>query len=252
MRVVAISDLHVGHVVGLTHPGLQTDTRYKSVQKKLWEYFDSTIKQLGEIDLLLVCGDAIDGQSKRSGMVECFIPDIDDQIYHAAEIIKGVGAKKIVMVHGTPYHVARDDGSDAERAIAEIVGADIEGHAYVECDGVLFDIKHKVGSSGIPHGRHTAIAKENLWSRLWEDKGMPRGDNTILLRGHVHYHNYCGGNGWLGMTLPALQGMGSKYGVRQCSGTVDFGLVHFDIEGGRYSWQSHILEIRKPNQVIKC
>lgn len=251
-RVVAISDLHVGHVVGLTHPDFQSDTRYRNVQSKLWNYYATVLDSLQPIDILFVCGDAIDGQSKRSGMTECFIPDIDDQIYAAAKAIKYARAGKIVMVHGTPYHVARDDGSDAERAIAEMVGADIEGHAYVDVDGVLFDLKHKVGSASNPVGRHTSVARENLWSRLWQDYGMPRGKNTVILRGHVHYHNYCGGPGWLGMTLPALQGTGSKFGVRQCSGICDYGLVSFDVDQGGYTWTPHLCELRKSNQVIKC
>ena len=43
---------------------------------------------------------------------------------------------------------------------------------------------------------------------------------------------------------PALQGYGSKYGKRICSGTVDFGFIHMDIdEKGRLSWEPHILRM---------
>lgn len=71
----------------------------------------------------------------------------------------------------------------------------------------------------------------------------------MFLRGHVHYFNYCGGSSggrhWLAVTVPALQGPGSKYGVRQCSGTVDFGLIHFDVDDhGGYQWTSHLIPFR--------
>ena len=71
------------------------------------------------------------------------------------------------------------------------------------------------------------------------------GGYSMILRGHVHYLNFCGGPGWLAMTLPALQMKGSKYGVRQCSGVVDFGFTVFDVgEDGRYTWWPELADIK--------
>lgn len=251
-RVVAISDLHCGHVAGLTPPGYQISAARsktaRAVQFELWKFFSRTMENLQPIHALLCLGDCIDGKGLRSGGTEQLTLDIGEQCQMAVAAISEARAPKIVMVHGTPYHVG-PDGDDYERYIADEVGATIGGHEWAECHGIVFDLKHKVGSSSIDHGRHTALAREKTWNELWSNRnGAPRAD--ILLRGHVHYFRYCGGPGWLGMTMPALQGFGSKYGVRQCSGIVDVGLVSFDIyPDGRYTWQAHLLPVRAARPV---
>lgn len=251
-RVVAISDLHCGHIVGLTPPAYWTHAARsrtaRAVQAELWKYFSRKLEELQPIHALLVLGDCIDGKGQRSGGTEQITTDLQEQCAMAEEAISLAKAKHIVMVHGTPFHVGAD-GEDYERLIAHNVGATIGGHEWAECHGVVFDLKHKVGSSQVPHGRHTAIARERLWNVLWQERDLaPKAQ--VLLRGHVHYFNYCGGSDWLGITMPALQGPGSKYGVRQCSGTVHFGLVSFDIyPGGTYSWAAHLLPVKSARPV---
>jgi len=43
--------------------------------------------------------------------------------------------------------------------------------------------------------------------------------------------------------------MGSKYGARECSGTVDWGLIYFDIYKDGYSWTPKV--IRGTSEVAK-
>jgi len=249
-RVLVISDLHCGHAVGLTPPEWQTDSRFAEMQDIYWSFYRDEIKKLGKIDTVLALGDCLDGAGDRSGSSELTVRDQVAQANMAADCINHIKAENVVIVRGTPYHVSSEKGTDFEDLVAERTGATIGGHEWVEIDGVVFDIKHKVGSSTIPHGRHTAVAKENLWNILWSERGTnPRAN--VIIRGHVHYYSYCGGTDWLGMTMPALQGLGSKYGVTQCSGIVDFGFVHFDVEDGRYSWEPHILEIKGYQESIK-
>lgn len=255
-RLLVMSDMHCGHFVGLTPPGWQervgpnipkaVAARGK-LQRALWKWFEQAVKAVQPIDVLVVNGDAIDGKGKRSGSTELRTADLGEQAEMAAASIRTVQAEAIHMVYGTPYHVDAD-GEDIERYIATEVGASIEGHAFVEVEGVVFDCKHKVGGSQVPHGRHTAASKERLWNLIWaERKGAPRAD--VIIRSHVHYFQYSGGAGRPGrpnelqVTTPALQGPGSKYGVRQCSGTVDFGFLTFDCHNGGYSWQSHLLQV---------
>ena len=142
---------------------------------------------------------------------------------------------KIFGVFGTPYHCASSDGDDWDSVLAKQAGFEsIGSHDFVDVNSCVFDLKHKCGSSAIPHGRHTAVAKERLWNQLWGD-GQPQAN--VILRGHVHFHNFCGGPGWIAMTLPALQGAGSKFGARQCSGTVDYGITVFDVDSkGQFDW----------------
>jgi len=257
-RVVILSDLHCGHVVGLTPPSWH-DTPDSSAdpsrikladfRKRSFSIYYNTIKRLKPIDILLVNADCIDGRGEISGQTELITPDRDHQCDMAAEIIKCAGAKKIVMTYGTPYHTGKIE--DYENQIAREVKAEkIGGHEWVDVNGLVFDLKHKVGSSGIPHGRMTAIAKEYLWNTLWSEREESPKSN-IIVRSHVHYHNYCGGSDWLALTTPALQGPGSKYGTRQCSGTVDFGLIHFDVNpSGSYEWQSHITRLLDKKEML--
>lgn len=245
-RVVVISDLHCGHHAGLTSPIWQTPKSapgtlgiFAKQQRALWNWYVQKLHELQPIDVLIVNGDAIDGRGGRSGGSELITTDLQAQCQIAADCIKQVKARQVRLIFGTPYH-SSPDGEDWEAILADMVGAEsCDGHLFLEIDGVVLDCKHKVGSSGIPHGRHTAVSKERLWNILWHERqGAPKAD--IIIRSHVHYHEFSGNPMHLAMTTPALQGWGSKYGERQCSGIIDIGFVHFDITGGQYSWTAHL------------
>lgn len=251
-RVVAISDLHCGHLVGLTPPEYQYKPHIKDLQKKLFDFYAETLARLQPIDILFVTGDAIDGKGHRGAGVEIFEPCLKTQAEMAARCIKEAKAKQIFMAHGTPYHVTDADGTDWEDYTASLVGAKCGSHLWVDVNGKVFDLKHHLGGSSIPHGRSTAIKRENLWNLLWAEKGVnPRSD--VILRGHVHYFDYSGNSNWLGIVMPALQGPGSKYGVRRCNGIVDFGLVWFDVEtDGRMQWNWEVLEVAERVEAVKA
>lgn len=75
---------------------------------------------------------------------------------------------------------------------------------------------------------------------MWEARKV-NPESQVYIRSHVHYFVYCGGPDWLGVITPALQGQGTKFGVRECSGLVDFGLVWFDCEDGKVKrWGAEI------------
>ena len=254
-RVLVVSDFHCGHFVGLTPPSwhdilsphADADRKKMSnIRKLMYDKFYNIIKSLKPIDVLLVNADCIDGRGEKNGGTELLVVDRDAQCDMAIEIIKSIGAKTIIMTYGTAYHCGHIEDFE-DRIANEVNAVTIGGHEWIEINGVMFDIKHKIGSSNIPHGRFTAIAREKLWNVLWAEKEESPKSN-IIIRSHVHYHAYCGDNNWLGMTTPALQGPGSKYGTRQCSGTVDFGVIHFDVyPSGNYVWESHIIKMLNKN-----
>lgn len=255
IRFVAMGDLHCGHDVGLTppqwqyHPGQHRWRKWGAIASEIWDWYKATMKALQPIDYLFVNGDAIEGKNERSGGTELITPVLDVQAEMAVNAIKVAKAGQIVMTYGTPYHVS-PGGEDIEDRIRKDCGArKLGSHEWVEVKGtgIGFDLKHHIGSSSIPHGRATALARENLWSQLWAlRKEQPRAEQPIVIRSHAHYYIHVGEKNWLGMILPALQGMGSKHGARKCSGTVDVGLVEFivDRHKGTYTWQPHLAEIR--------
>jgi len=248
-RVVALGDFHAGHKVGLTPPEWQYHPQWKKTQQETWGFFASELARLKPIDVLIANGDLIDGRGERSGSTELLEVDPLEQVQMAVRCIAEVEAKHVILTYGTPYHTGQLQ--DFENEIYRDVGADqIDGEVWVEVEGVTFHARHKVGGSIIPHGRHTQIARDRLWNVLWnEHSDHPKAD--VLLRSHVHYFNFNGDKTYLSMTLPALQGLGSKFGVRLCSGTVDFGFVHFDCQQGGYSWQPHIkvIQTAKPEVI---
>lgn len=144
------------------------------------------------------------------------------------------------LSHNTPYHVGKLD--DYEDLLAEHLGAAIKDHPFFTIGGVTFDMKHKVGSSSVPYSRGTSIARDRLWNVLWSERGeQPKAG--VILRSHVHYFSYVGGPGWVAMTTPALQAAGTKYGGRACSGTVDWGVVVFEVEDGEFDWTAHLVNL---------
>ena len=240
-RVITCGDMHCGHKVGLTPPEWQYHPSWKDAQAEMWRHWEDKLRALKPIDVLICNGDLIDGRGERSGSTELLEVSPLEQCQMAVRCIAEAEAKHVVLTYGTPYHAGQL--MDFEDEIYRDVSADeIGGEVWVDVEGVTFNVRHKVGGSVIPHGRHTQVERDRLWNILWnEHSGHPKAD--VILRSHVHYFAFSGGKDHISMTLPALQGLGSKFGVRQCSGTVDFGFVHWDCQQGGYSWQPHTREI---------
>lgn len=182
---------------------------------------------------MLIDGDMIDGKGERSGGVEQITTDMSAQCDMAVSVVEHIRryCKKNVQIigtYGTPYHTSVA-GDDWEKQIAKDAGfTKIGAHEWIDVNGCIIDLKHHIGSSSVPHGRYTAVARDMLWNTLWADmKLQPK--SQITLRAHVHYHEFCGNSRRMGMTLPALQGLGSKFGAKICSGVVDFGFMYFGI-----------------------
>jgi hypothetical protein len=264
-RVLLCGDLHCGHKVGLTPPAWQQkpcddkDSKFLSVHLKekfykvqtaCWKWWVSEITKLRPFHLAIVNGDSIDGSGNRSGGTELITTDRCEQADMAMAALKIVKAPNWCFTFGTPYHTGTEE--DYETRIAEWMDAQpwtkkvrIGAHEWPEVNGRVFDVKHKVGSSGIPHGRATAMIKEDVWNAMWAETGaQPRGD--IIVRSHVHFYGhfekYRGDKIIHTTTLPALQAMGTKFGARQCSGTVDYGFCYVDIgPKGEVQWHAKIL-----------
>lgn len=246
-RLIVISDLHCGHLSGLTPPDYwielakhdQKRNKLALVQRELWEEFAAIIDAHRPYNICLCNGDAIEGKGARSGGTELISSDRKTQTDMAAKVIRFIDAPINRMTYGTPSHTGDDE--DWEDIVAEKVGAKIGSHEWFEVNGVIIDAKHKVGSSVIPHGRLTSLAREVLWNREWTLRGLQL-KADILLRSHVHYYEEIYHDQCRAATTPCLQGMGSKYGARQCSGTVDFGVIIIDIyEDGHYTWNPQFI-----------
>ena len=244
-RVVALGDLHCGHRAGLTPPewqwpirgGTKERNRWGKVQRELWTEYMKIVEEIKPpVDVLIANGDLIDGRGEASGGLELITANRIRQAEMAYDALSVWEARKVVVTIGTPYHVGQYER--LERELAKDLGGEAYNHAFVDVDGVVFDCKHKIGRSTIPHGRGTPIARDRLWNVLRADRDEePRAD--VVLRSHVHYFRYAGEVDWLAMILPALQAA-TEYGERACTGTVDWGVVSFEVENGGYQWRAHV------------
>lgn len=247
-RVLALACLHCGSLVGLTPPSywLPIDTpmtETRNLQKETWTAYRRMLRQIGEVDVLIVDGDAIDGKAYRQGGRKLITADRNEQVEIATQALSWIDAKEIVIVAGTPYHTGK--GEKFEEILAGALKARFKLRAFLNINGSIWDVRHKIGGSTIPHGRLTAVLREKLWNNLWAARGN-QPEANVTLRAHVHYH--IGGfyRGWVGMTLPALQAPTTEYGQLDCSGTVDWGMVLFDVtKKGNVAWddESYIVEL---------
>lgn len=237
-RVVILADPHCGHEYGLTPPSSQRslDTKTGRFERSLWNFYTAAIDALKPIDILVVPGDCIEGKGERSGGVELITPDRHDQARMAAEAIAYAQAPVVRITYGTRYHVGKEE--DFEGVLVDMLkdtDVTIQGHAFFKVNGRVIDVKHKIGGSTIPHGRMTPLAKAALWNKMWASEGrQPKGE--IFIRAHVHYFAHCGGKDWIAMSCPAMT-YNSHFGIRECEGIVDVGLLAFDFqEDGSYTW----------------
>jgi len=228
-KVLVISDLHCGHRSGLTPQWWNP-----RVDPSLWNWYQHWVKAY-QADILICCGDMTEGMASRSAGSELLYHSWQDQTDMATQCILETGCKRIIMVHGTPYHTAgSEDGHDHENTIARTLSdmghhVTIGSHEWPLINGIQFDIKHKVGSSSTPYGRFTPLAKEHSWNLHWHAFNGSQPKAHVFLRGHVHDFRECSGADWIAMSLPNLTDWGNKYGERQCSGLVTTGLTWFNI-----------------------
>lgn len=265
-RLLFCGDFHCGHHFGLTPPdwwypedsGREHIAKIAKFQRALWGFATQAVELLKPIDVLFVGGDAIDGKGERSGSVELRTANRIEQTDMASEFIRLVGAPKTRLVYGTRYHTGKEE--DFEEIIIGPRGGEkvkkhyrtvqfdnaltdgegdmsIQGHGFYNVNGCIIDDKHKIGSSSVPYGRMTALARAQLWNALWAERQRQPKAN-IIARHHVHYHAFCGGPGWLAFTVPGLC-YGTAYGIRECEGIVDIGMVYVDVfPDRRWTWDS--------------
>lgn len=256
VRLLVVSDLHCGHEVGFTHPSfnpryddpiLNAESDYRA---NLYKIVIDDMRKQGPFDYGVANADLIDGRGERSGGTELIETDRHEQAKMAAEALGSMPVRQNWwLTYGTPYHTGQEE--DFEDTVAEKLGVDKPQSVLdISFNGVVFNFKHKVGGSQVPHGRSTAILRAKLWNQLWADRGeFPQA--KYLVRSHVHYHQFAGDNDSVAIITPALQGYGSKFGSRQVDGTVDFGYMIFDIDKkGRSAWEARIFRMQYQHPVI--
>jgi adenosyl cobinamide kinase/adenosyl cobinamide phosphate guanylyltransferase len=182
-------------------------------------------------DILIANGDLIEGTQSKQGGAELITPDRNVQSVMAVDCLREWRAKKIFMTYGTKYHVG-EQAEDFEYTIANMLEATIEGRLFLNVEGMTLDVRHKIGTSGIPHGRATALLRDLAWDLIREAVGTgPRVD--IVIRSHAHYHIWVEQPGKIAFITPALQLARGRYGSRECIGETHWGAIRLTLHKGQ-------------------
>lgn len=231
-RMVILSDLHCGHVMGLTPPTWQFNQDNSSrgeiarVQKEAWNWYTQAVQHVGKnIDILVVNGDLIDGRGERSGSTELITTCRIQQGNIAIEALSQWNPDQVFITRGTPYHTGQAE--QFEDLIADKLNAHIEDVLDLRVHGKTFNFRHKIGSSSVPYGKATQVIKEAIWNALYAIyHEIPSAD--VIIRSHVHHMVINRDGSRWSITTPALQ-VNSRYGKQQCNGITDFGFLVVDI-----------------------
>lgn len=247
-NILGMGDTHCGSLIGLTPPAWRTpeaiDARAAAFQRESWAWFSKVVAPYRGIDVLIANGDMIDGCGDRSGGTEEITTDRNKQAKMAAEILDLIAPKAIVATYGTGYHTGQAE--DFEDHIFPQMRhrpklCVMESEAFFEHEGVVFDVRHHIGTSSVAHGRATALLKEHVWNALLAEIGKSH-RAQVIMRNHAHYFMQVFDGYRLGLILPALQGRGTKYGSRRCGGDTAFGIVPIECRRGEVvTWRAHLL-----------
>lgn len=225
IRGIILSDLHCGHVGGLTPPQFMRED-LKEYQSIFWSWYVDHLARYAPYDFMIGLGDFVDGEGKK-GTLDTVITDLRKQAEAAALCIdqSGVPGEACYLVRGTPFHT--NGVMEYEDAIADSLGCDIRDTQRLEIAGWKIHSRHVAGRSDTPYGQGTPLLKELArleHEALVEEKTVP----DIVLRGHVHYSMMVQRNGRMAVDSPCLMlPIGGANGRRYTAWdyTVGFGIL---------------------------
>ena len=244
-RIGVISDTHCGSRYGLLSPDNEFG-RQNPLQEYLWECWLDSLAWLGKLDLLVLLGDMVDGQQRKSRGDRL----VTTNFYEQAEIFgECLGAQKdqptkIIRVCGTMYH----EGSNNPLAPIDkdfgILYQDVSARVEVS-KGIVMNFAHHPESRSAEYDG-MAMEKETRNMALAEyHYGEP--STKYIIRGHKHkYRRAVFHKKWMVM-CPCFQAQ-TKYAQLQglLKWVPEFGVVLLekdDKEEHGYSVRGHTFSV---------
>jgi len=290
MRIVMLADLHIGSRWALTDP--KVTPAYcpgKQIQEKLYsKWLEATSGKWRRPDVLVLNGDLVDGQGRKSSGVEQWTTDPWEQIEHAAELIRMWKAKKIYVIGGTDYHqLLGNTGFEMEELLARELKAEFYPnqenvpdsmkkrsgyHWFLTFDKVTVHFAHHVGVSKVFHYMSTPIAREMMharlndpmvreWRRLYKDDTLSENQRIDLLReletfrtkvvvrAHAHYFWMNVCGGSVGLILPSWQAITPYMLKKNPLGFSHVGFVGMEVKGENFTFDQFLVKIEEIQRV---
>ena len=274
MRVVAIADLHTDSIVGLAPKGRGSDIGRPIRDAIYQKWCEATSGPWKNPDVLIVDGDIVEGQNRKSGGLGVITTDLYEQMADAVDLLKMWKAKKIYIIRGSGYHVEADhSGIQCEEQIARNLGAeeypnqehidperrDHSGwHWYISVGPETFHASHHIAVSKVFHYMSTPTARAMLDAKLNDMLRHELGKfrTSIVLRAHAHYFNHVEYSSSHGFVLPcwkAVDEFGAKRGAISLS--PDIGYLGFEIGKGGMRYEKRLVRLTDvqaaPHTIVK-
>lgn len=197
--VLVVSDIHVGHRLGLWHPSLKDPlgetTSMNAGQRWLYECWRELYRIAKERKpaVLVVNGDLLDGEGRASMGTEQATTLTVAQQKGAIKLLEPFAdiVDEVFVLVGTPYHDGVN-GSNVE-AVASALGAvprannkDWHSHEHLDLDvdGVIINFNHEIAVASSFY-RATPYYREAMFAAMAELSGAYPHAKCIV-RSHAH------------------------------------------------------------------
>jgi len=204
--LLALSDMHSGHKLGLLNPETvltreddegQIETWQPELgvtQTWLWECYQACLGRAAELagkaEIVVVhAGDATNGLQFGGNMADVTMADqYEIAVMNLLPLVKMRQVRKVRLVTGTPVHVP--DCAEARVAVmlANRGHKDVQvaHHERLKVDEVLFDLAHHGPPPGVRDWLRGNTGLYYLKSAVYADRRMGVEPARAFIRGHFH------------------------------------------------------------------
>jgi hypothetical protein len=239
ITVLFSPDLHCGSIVApmparVTYTdditGRDITVLPSDFQKEVNRVFDQMVDKFEGVDIMVMNGDAVEGQQQLSNGRFTWTNDLNIQAEAAASMLKRVKAKQVFGTMGSKYHNGKEGCVD--KVVTEKLGGRFGGDILINIGGVRCHFAHYIANA--TEYRTTALCKE-----------IYRMENVadVVVRSHLHRSAYIKINGKQGYITPCFQGktpFGTTHGMYTAP-TIGFSWMK--IKNGEASIYEKLFEI---------
>lgn len=251
LSFLAVSDLHVGHKLGLMPPLVEMydanshhrmKVRASEVQRKIYEEWRFMVRENQGVDYLLGNGDLCEGQNRFEGGYGCWSTEAETQVTTCINLLEQIRAKRVLITQGSGYHTGHNPSLDAY--VANKMGAVFENEAVLKVGGIQFWCKHEVPISAKLENRPNTLGGSFRDAEIYREE---YGDIDVILRGHAHYFLEVRQPGVHGVVLPGWKGKDAFQQKQKNGYAPHLGWVRFDVTGREYDMEVHTFTLKNRN-----
>jgi len=259
------SDIHVGsrYSVCSEKPEIDGAADYKPSQnqkKLLTGWYNCVDKITQKPRAVVINGEPIDGDNKKSLADSVWSSNIDDQINDFKRLFSPIKTDNLIFVRGSGYHVTKD-ATNFEKTIAREMNARkyrsimgdmtmVDYEATVRLLKKHIHFTHHIGYSGWWMYRPTPVARELIKMHFAHRENGFHTD--VVVRSHVHYYVEVRFPHTIGLTTPAWKFPDGFMYRRGEPELPSIGCVEIIVEpNGRIDVYPHLIDVEFKKPVIE-